>query len=132
MGLWVKYLLERTLTPTAPLAKSWNPPRHGGPLSSSNSKIRVSGPSLPSYSDRVLAEEETGEQYVCGLQRKRKREDKDRASDVVGLKEIGKAGMLEEKRVEHDGDEDVRRPARRLWVWVVGIDSGKGEGFALH
>jgi hypothetical protein len=69
---------------------------------------------------------------VCGLQRKRKREDKDRASDVVGLKEIGKAGMLEEKRVEHDNDEDVRRPARRLWVWVVGVDSGKGKGFALH
>ena len=51
---------------------------------------------------------------MCGFHRKRKKEDKDRAPDVVGLKEIDKAGMLEEKRVEHDDDEDIRRPARRL------------------
>lgn len=62
----------------------------------------------------MLAEEETKEQCVCGFHRKRKKEDKDRAPDVVGLKEIDKAGMLEEKRVEHDDDEDIRRPARRL------------------
>jgi len=78
---------------------------------SSNSKSRVLGPSLPSYADRVLAEEEAEERHAGELQRKRKREraeDKDRLEDMVGPKEIGKAGMLEKKRVKRDNDKAFR------------------------
>lgn len=80
--------------------------RLGGASSSSNSK-RVLGPALPSRADRVLAEEEAEERRAAELQRKRKREraeDKDRIEDMVGPKEIGKAGMLEKKRAKREND----------------------------
>ena len=82
----------------------------GGPSSSSNSR-RVLGPTLPSHSDRVLAEEEGEERRTAELQRKRKREraeDKDRVEDIVGPKEIGKAGALEKKRVKRENDKAFR------------------------
>jgi len=75
------------------------------------SKPRVLGPSLPSQADRVLAEEEAEERRAAELQRKRKREraeDKDRVEDMVGPKEIGKAGMLEKKRVKRENDKAFR------------------------
>jgi len=78
--------------------------------SSSNSK-RVLGPTLPSHADRVLAEEEAEERRAGEHQRKRKREraeDKDRLEDMVGPKEIGKAGMLEKKRVKREDDRAFR------------------------
>ncbi|KAF9651925.1 hypothetical protein BDM02DRAFT_3138313 [Thelephora ganbajun] len=78
--------------------------------SSSNSK-RVLGPTLPSRTDRVLAEEEEEERRAAELQRKRKRErveDKDRVEDMVGPKEIGKAGTLEKKRVKRENDKAFR------------------------
>lgn len=84
--------------------------RLGGTSSSSNSK-RVLGPTLPSRADRVLAEEEVEEQRAAELKRKRKREraeDKDRLEDVVGPKEIGKAGMLENKRAKRENDKAFR------------------------
>ena len=80
--------------------------RLGSVSSSSNSK-RVLGPTLPSRADRVLAEEEAEERRAAELQRKRKREraeDKDRLEDMVGPKEIGKAGMLEKKRAKREND----------------------------
>lgn len=82
-----------------------------GTSSSSSSKPRVLGPSLPSHADRVLAEEEADERRGAELQRKRKREraeDKDRLEDMVGPKEIGKAGMLEKKRVKRENDKAFR------------------------
>ena len=69
------------------------------------------GPSLPSQADRMLAEEEAEEQRAAELKRKRKREraeDKDRVEDMVGPKEIGKAGMLEKKRVKRENDKAFR------------------------
>jgi len=71
----------------------------------------VLGPSLPSRADRVLAEEEAEERRTGELQRKRKREraeDKDRLEDMVGPKEIGKAGMLENKRAKRENDKAFR------------------------
>jgi len=86
--------------------------RLGGTSSgASNSKPRVLGPSLPSHADRVLAEEEAEERGAAELQRKRKRErmeDKDRLEDVIGPKEIGKAGMLEKKRAKRENDKAFR------------------------
>lgn len=84
--------------------------RLAGTPSSSNSK-RVLGPTLPSRADHVLAEEEAEEQRASELQRKRKREraeDKDRLEDMVGPKEMGKAGMLEKKRVKREKDKSFR------------------------
>ena len=69
------------------------------------------GPTLPSRADRVLAEEEAEERRVAESQRKRKREraeDKDRLEDMVGPKEIGKAGMLEKKRAKRESDKSFR------------------------
>ena len=85
--------------------------RRRGTLSSSNSRPRVLGPSLPSQADRVLAEEDAEERRAADRQRKRKREraeDKDRVEDMVGPKEIGKAGMLEKKRVKRENDKAFR------------------------
>ena len=84
-----------------------------GTSSSSNSK-RVLGPTLPSRTDRVLAEEEAEERRAAELQRKRKREraeDKDRLEDMVGPKEIGKAGMLEKKRAKRENDRAFKEKA---------------------
>ncbi|KAF9787121.1 hypothetical protein BJ322DRAFT_1053661 [Thelephora terrestris] len=78
--------------------------------SSTNSK-RVLGPTLPSRADRVLAEEEVEERRAAEIHRKRKREraeDKDRVEDMVGPKEIGKAGLLEKKRVKRENDKAFR------------------------
>ena len=69
------------------------------------------GPTLPSHADRVLAEEEAEELRATELKRKRKREraeDKDRLEDMVGPKEIGKAGMLEKKRAKRESDKSFR------------------------
>lgn len=80
------------------------------PSSSSNSK-RVLGPTLPSRADRVIAEEEAEERRTAEVQRKRKREraeDKDRLEEIVGPKEIGKAGMVEKKRVKRENDKAFR------------------------
>lgn len=77
----------------------------------SSSSKRVLGPTLPSHADRVLAEEEAEERRAAELQRKRKRgraEDKDRLEDMVGPKEIGKAGMLENKRAKRENDKAFR------------------------
>ena len=82
-----------------------------GRASSSSSSKRVLGPVLPSHADRVLAQEEAEERRASELQRKRKREraeDKDRLEDMVGPKEIGKAGMLEKKRVKRESDKAFR------------------------
>jgi len=71
----------------------------------------VLGPTLPSHADRVLAGEEAEERHAAELQRKRKREraeDKDRLEDMVGPKEIGKAGMLEKKRAKRENDKTFR------------------------
>lgn len=84
--------------------------KFAGTPSSSSSK-RVLGPTLPSRADRVLAEEEAEERRAADLQRKRKREraeDKHRLEDMVGPKEIGKAGMLEKKRVKRENDKTFR------------------------
>lgn len=59
----------------------------------------------------MLAEEEAEERRAGELQRKRKREraeDEDRVEDMVGPKEIGKAGMLEKKRVKRENDKAFR------------------------
>jgi len=59
----------------------------------------------------VLAEEDAEERRAAELHRKRKREraeDKDRVEDMVGPKEIGKAGMLEKKRVKRENDKAFR------------------------
>jgi hypothetical protein len=59
----------------------------------------------------VIAEEEAEERRTGEVQRKRKREraeDKDRVEEMVGPKEIGKAGMVEKKRVKRENDKAFR------------------------
>ncbi|KAI0673898.1 hypothetical protein C8Q78DRAFT_1019759 [Trametes maxima] len=72
---------------------------------------RVIGPSMPSASDRILAQE-TADEYRAAErdhQRKRdRREAKERIEDLVGPKEMGRAGQLEKKKVQREANRAYR------------------------
>ncbi|EIW63866.1 uncharacterized protein TRAVEDRAFT_138168 [Trametes versicolor FP-101664 SS1] len=72
---------------------------------------RVLGPSMPSSSDRILAQEAQGEYRAAerDLQRKRERKEaKERVEDLVGPKEVGRAGQLEKKKVQREANRAFR------------------------
>jgi hypothetical protein len=85
--------------------------RAGGSSTTGGSGSRVLGPTLPSASDRVLAQEAALEYRAAerGLKRKRDRtEAKERVDDMVGPKEVGREGMLEKKRARREDDRAFR------------------------
>ncbi|RPD64713.1 hypothetical protein L226DRAFT_528911 [Lentinus tigrinus ALCF2SS1-7] len=91
---------------------TYNRPHHSeAPTRPGPSSGRVIGPAMPSASDRVLAKE-AAEEYRAAdrdYQRKReKKEAKERLEDVVGPKELGRAGMLEKKKVQREADRAFR------------------------
>lgn len=78
----------------------------GGPSSG-----RVRGPTLPTSADLVHARELESEYKEEERKHKRKRdklEAKERVEEMVGPKEVGKAGMLEKKRVKREQDRAFR------------------------
>jgi len=82
-----------------------------GPSTSSSSRPRVAGPTLPSASDRVFYGEEQKEHDDRERSSKRKREraeEKERIEDLVGPKETGREGMLEKKKVRREADSKFR------------------------
>ena len=85
--------------------------RASGLSNNGGSGSRVLGPTLPSASDRVLAQEAASEYRAAERDLKRKRdrtEAKERIEDMVGPKEIGKEGMLEKKRARREDDRAFR------------------------
>lgn len=85
--------------------------RANGSSNTGRSGSRVLGPTLPSASDRVLAEEAASEYQAAVRDFKRKRdrtEAKERVEDMVGPKEVGKEGMLEKKRARRENDRAFR------------------------
>lgn len=85
--------------------------RASGLSNNSGNGSRVLGPTLPSASDRVLAQEATSEYRAAERDLKRKRdrtEAKERIEDMVGPKEVGKEGMLEKKRARREDDRAFR------------------------
>ncbi|KAI0714715.1 hypothetical protein C8Q76DRAFT_727791 [Earliella scabrosa] len=72
---------------------------------------RVLGPAMPTAADRVLAKETADEYHAAERDYKRKREKKEakeRLEDIVGPKEVGRAGMLEKKKAQREADRAFR------------------------
>ncbi|KAI0713176.1 hypothetical protein C8T65DRAFT_645784 [Cerioporus squamosus] len=92
---------------------TYNRSRHSdsGPSRPGPSSGRVIGPVMPSASDRILAQE-AAEEYRAAdrdYQRKRERKEaKERVEDMVGPKELGRAGMLEKKKVQREANRAFR------------------------
>jgi hypothetical protein len=66
---------------------------------------------MPSAHDRALAQEEAEEYPAAERAYKRKRdkmENKERVEDMVGPKDIGRAGQLEAKRAKREADKAFR------------------------
>ena len=81
------------------------------PSGSSSSSGRVLGPTMPSASDRTLARETEAEHRAADrdYQRKRDRKEaKERIEDMVGPKEMGRAGQLEKKKAQREADKAFR------------------------
>ena len=82
-----------------------------GSSSSGPSSGRVMGPTMPSAADRTLARE-TADEYRAAdreYQRKRERKEaKERIEDMVGPKELGRAGQLEKKKAQREADRAFR------------------------
>ncbi len=72
---------------------------------------RVIGPVMPSASDRILAKEAEEDNRASERQYQKKRdrkEAKERVEDMVGPKEVGRAGMLEKKKGQREADRAFR------------------------
>ncbi|PCH34419.1 hypothetical protein WOLCODRAFT_135705 [Wolfiporia cocos MD-104 SS10] len=79
--------------------------------STSSSRGRTQGPTLPSQSDLTLAREAVEEYRAAERDHKRKRErreEKERVEDLVGPKPVGREGMLEKKRAQRESDRAFR------------------------
>lgn len=106
--------------------------------SSSNiggSRSRVHGPTLPSASDRVLAQEAASEYQAVEHNMKRKRdraEAKERIEDAVGPKEVGKEGMLEKKRARREADSAFREKGDDGFEADESTLLGGGDSFRDH
>ncbi|TBU37490.1 hypothetical protein BD309DRAFT_932305 [Dichomitus squalens] len=84
---------------------------HSSGSSSGPSSGRVMGPTMPSAADRVLVRETTEERRAAerDYQRKReKKEAKERIEDMVGPKELGRAGQLEKKKAQREANRAFR------------------------
>ncbi|KAF9820774.1 hypothetical protein IEO21_01217 [Rhodonia placenta] len=85
------------------------PSRSGLPSGSAGG--RVQGPTLPSQADLTFAREAADEHRAAerdyGRKRERK-EVKERVEEMVGPKEAGREGMLENKRVQRESDRAFR------------------------
>ncbi|KAH9854334.1 hypothetical protein C2E23DRAFT_818240 [Lenzites betulinus] len=89
---------------------TWNRSRLNAP-DAGPSRGRVIGPAMPSSSDRVLAKETEDEHRAAerDFQRKRDRKEaKERVEDLVGPKEVGRAGQLEKKKVQREANRAFR------------------------
>ncbi|KAI0778914.1 hypothetical protein BD413DRAFT_632463 [Trametes elegans] len=78
-----------------------------GPSSSG----RVIGPAMPSAADRQFAQEAADEHRAAERDYKRKRERKEakeRMEDLVGPKEVGRAGQLEKKKAQREANRAYR------------------------
>ncbi|KAJ7589451.1 hypothetical protein C8J56DRAFT_33594 [Mycena floridula] len=92
-------------------ASSRSQDTHKSKSSSSAGPSRVLGPTLPSTADLVLAREREEEDRKAERSYKRKRdkvEDKERIEEMVGPREVGRAGQLEKKRAKREGDRAFR------------------------
>lgn len=66
---------------------------------------------MPSASDRILAKEAEEDNRASERQYQKKRdrkEAKERVEDMVGPKEVGRAGMLEKKKGQREADRAFR------------------------
>lgn len=101
----------------------------------SGSRSRVHGPTLPSASDRVLAQEAASEYQAAEHNMKRKRdraEAKERIEDAVGPKEVGKEGMLEKKRARREADSAFREKGDDGFEADESTLLGGGDSFRDH
>ncbi|KAI0756173.1 hypothetical protein C8Q80DRAFT_1090422 [Daedaleopsis nitida] len=92
---------------------------------------RVLGPAMPTTSDRVLAEEAAAEYRAAERAHERRREKraaKERVEDVVGPKEVGRAGMLEKKKVQREADRAFREKGDDGFDVDEGTLMGAGGG----
>ncbi|KAG1783341.1 hypothetical protein EV702DRAFT_1061391 [Suillus placidus] len=99
------------------------------------SRSRVHGPTLPSASDRVLAQEAASEYRAAERNMKRKRdrtEAKERTEDMVGPKEVGKEGMLEKKRARRENDRAFREKGDDGFEADESTLLGGGDSFRDH
>ena len=90
------------------------------------------GPTMPSAADRVLAREAADEARSADrdIQRKRdRREAKERIEDAVGPKELGRAGMLEKKKVQREADRAFRERGDDGFDVDEGTLMGGGDSF---
>ncbi len=81
------------------------------PSGSSSSSGRVLGPTMPSTSDLTLTREAEEEHRAADRDHRRKRERKEakeRVEDMVGPKEMGRAGQLEKKKAQRESDKAFR------------------------
>ncbi|KAI8981334.1 hypothetical protein BD414DRAFT_443644 [Trametes punicea] len=72
---------------------------------------RIIGPAMPSASDRILAQEVADEYRAAEREYQRKRERKEakeRLEDLVGPKEVGRAGQLEKKKAQREANRAYR------------------------
>ncbi|KAI1790974.1 hypothetical protein LXA43DRAFT_458102 [Ganoderma leucocontextum] len=78
--------------------------------SGSSSGGRVLGPTMPSASDRTLVKETEEEHRAAerDYRRKRDKEAKERVEDMVGPKEMGRAGQLEKKKAQREANKAFR------------------------
>ncbi|OJA09388.1 hypothetical protein AZE42_06821 [Rhizopogon vesiculosus] len=109
--------------------------RASGSSNNGGSRSRVLGPTLPSASDRVLAQEAASEHRAAERDLKRKRdrtEAKERIEDMVGPKEIGKAGMLEKKRARREDDRAFREKGDDGFEADESTLLGGGDSFRDH
>ena len=66
---------------------------------------------MPSTADRTLARESAAEERDAERKHERRRERKEaqeRVEDMVGPKEVGRAGMLEKKKAQREADKAFR------------------------
>ncbi|EIN14304.1 hypothetical protein PUNSTDRAFT_110415 [Punctularia strigosozonata HHB-11173 SS5] len=99
--------------------------------STAASGSRTIGPSMPSREDAVLAREAEEEAQAAGRSFKRKRdrlEAKERIEEMVGPKEVGRAGMLEAKRARRENDRAYRESRDDSIAEVDEVTLGLGGG----
>ena len=93
---------------------------------------RTMGPTMPSAADRVLAREAADEAHATEREYQRKRdrkEAKERLEDVVGPKEVGRAGMLEKKKAQREADKAFREKGDDGFDVDEGTLMGGGDSF---
>ncbi|RDX42937.1 hypothetical protein OH76DRAFT_1391026 [Lentinus brumalis] len=94
---------------------TYNRPHRGhtdtGPQRAGPSSGRIIGPAMPSASDMTLAQETAAEYRAADREYQKKRarkEAKELVEDIVGPKELGRAGMLEKKKAQREADRTFR------------------------